>query len=62
MNVCDYCNKPIRSLTYWRRTRNGKKEFVCNKCAAMMVDERTINDLLIVIDKENTKAKTEMDG
>lgn len=57
MVICDYCNKPISSWLYWNRYRNGKKVFVCNKCAANLINDQTINGLLLVIDNKNRKGK-----
>ena len=44
------CRKRIRSRQYWRRYDDGRIVFICNKCAKSMIDERTANGLMMVVD------------
>ena len=46
--ICYECRKRITSRLYWRHWDNGKIVFICNKCAAAMVDEHGINGLMFV--------------
>ena len=48
--ICSECRKRIRSRQYWRRYDDGKIVFVCNKCAKSMIDERSANGLMMVVD------------
>ena len=53
--ICSECGKqiPTSVRSYWKRYRNGEPVYVCNDCAACMVDERTTNELVLVIGEEN---------
>lgn len=55
MVVCGYCNKRINSRFYWKRWRNGKQVFVCNRCARGLINERTSNGLKLVIGEKRGK-------
>ena len=49
MIVCDYCKRPIMSRYYFKKWRNGERVFVCERCAYGLINERTINGLVLVI-------------
>lgn len=48
--ICSECRKRIRSRQYWRRWDDGRIVFICNKCAKSMIDERSANGLMMVVD------------
>ena len=51
--ICHYCGDPICSRQYWRRWDDGKIVFICNKCAKSMIDERSANGLMMVVNSVN---------
>ena len=48
IHICDECGKPIVSEWFWKRWNNGKIVFVCNRCAANMIDDRSCNGLISI--------------
>ena len=51
--ICSECKNKITSRLYWRKWDNGKIVFVCNKCAKSMMDERSANGLMMVVNSVN---------
>ena len=56
--VCAECRKRITSREYWRRWDDGKIVFVCNRCAKSMIDERSANGLMMVVNPVNDEEET----
>ena len=56
--ICSECRKKITSREYWRRWDDGKIVFVCDRCAKSMIDERSANGLMMVVNPVNDEEET----
>ena len=57
--ICDECGRVISESLYWRRWYNGKIVYVCNRCAACMIDDRSVNGLVYVNGGDSDAEKSE---